>query len=86
MRRLSFRRKGALRVTQQGLTRSRIKSDGSILMRDFDNEEWTYSWITIQPGILLLRLSHDNPPDEEAETFEFVEFTPPVSIEFIAET
>lgn len=55
-----------------------------VVMRDFDAEEWSYEWRRIMDGQSLLVLCHDNAPwAAEQQTFDFVEFATPVSIEFI---
>ncbi len=52
-----------------------------IVRRDFDAEEWRYEWISRADKIVILRLLHDHDPDA-TDTFDFVEFSTPVSIEF----
>lgn len=71
---------GILRVTQRcGGTHDEPK----LLVRDFAASEWTPEWIG-RYGISVLRVSHDNVNDF-AESFDFVEFSSPVQIEFIAQ-
>lgn len=52
-------------------------------MRDFDASEWSYQWVKLC-GVDILRVIHDN-VDDVAESFEFVEFSAPAQIEFIAQ-
>jgi len=49
--------------------------------RDFDAEEWSYEWAGKNS---LLRLLHDGDTDA-TDSCDFVEFSAPVSIEFIRE-
>jgi len=52
-------------------------------MRDLDASEWSYEWVR-RGGVDILRVMHDN-ADDEADSFEFIEFSSPVQIEFIAQ-
>ena len=66
-------RTGILKVTQ-------IHSK-EIYRRDFDAQEWSYEWVTINNGIIILRLLHDRDPDATT-SYDFMEFSAPVNIEF----
>ena len=60
-----------------------IRVTGNEYIRDFDASEWSHEWVT-RGATGVLRVLHDNTEDD-GETFDFVEFSHPVSIEFIAE-
>lgn len=69
---MAIGKKGALKVTQ-------IR-DKEILRRDFDAEEWSYHWVKYG-DVEILRLEHDEDP-EATDSFDFIEYSCPVSIEF----
>ena len=70
---------GILRVTQlRGIGRK-----PATVVRDFDNEEWVYFWVE-NKYFTILRLERRNAPID-SETYEFAEFSAPVSVEFISE-
>lgn len=48
--------------------------------RDFDASEWHHEWLK-RNGVDVLRLLHDADP-EATTTFDYVEFSAPVRIEF----
>jgi len=73
------RREGLLRITQ--LISNPKNSD--VCVRDLPADEWSYRWFD-RSGVTVLRLEHDN-ADDNLESFEFIEFSAPVQIEFIAE-
>ncbi len=52
-----------------------------IIRRDFDAEEWGYEWVK-RNGVEVLRLLHDRDP-EATDSFDFVEFSTPVSVSFV---
>ena len=64
---------GLLRVTQL--------SGNQTIVRDFDNEEWSYQWYPIGDQTML-RLNHDRDPDATI-SFDYVDFSAPVNVEFI---
>jgi hypothetical protein len=73
------REEGILRVVQLvGNTQT-----PEAFMRDFDASEWSYEWAK-RCGVDMLRMMHDN-TDDEADSFEFIEFSAPVQVEFIAQ-
>ena len=67
--------KGFYRVT----TFSRKKP----VARDFDAEEWSHEWLK-RNEVAVLRLLHDSEPGAK-DSFDFVEFSVPISIEFVRE-
>lgn len=67
--------KGFYRVTRA--------SRNKLIVRDFDAEEWSYEWHK-QNEIPILRLLHDGEPGVK-DSFDFVEYSTPVSIEFVRE-
>lgn len=73
------RKEGILRVVQ--VTSPMLPTEACI--RDFDASEWSHGW-TKRGAVDILRVMHDN-TDDDADTFEFVEFSAPVQIEFIAQ-
>lgn len=73
------RREGILRVTQ--LTSKSQYPD--VFVRDLPASEWSHKWIN-RDGVAIVRFEHDN-TDDEADSFEFIEFSAPVQVEFIAE-
>lgn len=73
------RRAGILRVTPMV-----AGVDSKDVMRDFNAEEWSYKWVPITPYYSTLRVQHDN-SDEDSDSFEYIEFSSPVHIEFIPE-
>lgn len=50
---------------------------------DFDADEWSFEWTT-RNGVEILRLLHDRDP-EATTSFDFVEFSKPVSVAFVFE-
>ena len=73
------RREGILRITQ--LVGN--KQNQNVFIRDLDATEWSYEWAK-RGGVDILRVTHDNTNDY-TDTFEFIEFSAPVQIEFIAQ-
>lgn len=51
-----------------------------ILRQEFDSMEWGFEWYK-RNDMQILRLGHDGDP-EATHSFDFVEFSCPVSIEF----
>ena len=70
--------KGLLRITQFVGTSRQPKE----FYRDFDADEWSYQWVN-RGGTQVLRLQHDRAQTAD-ESCEFVEFSAPVTVEFIA--
>ena len=77
------RKEGLLRVIQLKSDSLRLTRLTGEYIRDFDASEWSHEWVT-RGATGVLRVLHDNTEDD-GETFDFVEFSHPVSIEFIAE-
>lgn len=50
------------------------------IRRDFDAEEWSHVWVK-RGGVDVLQLLHDGDP-EATDSFDFVEFSAPVTIAF----
>jgi hypothetical protein len=73
------RKEGILRVIQLAGNLNKPQTH----IRDFDGSEWSHDWLK-RGGADILRVMHDN-ADNESDSFEFVEFSTPVMIEFIAE-
>ena len=73
------RAEGILRVVQFAGNRQKPEE----FMRDLDASEWSHEWVK-RGGVDVLRVIHDN-IDDEADSFEFIEFSSPVQIEFIAQ-
>ena len=68
---------GSYQVTQIG-------PEGALVRRDFDAEEWRYEWTKMRSGGEVLRLTHDGDPCATTD-FCFVDFSTPVSIEFVSD-
>lgn len=67
----------------KGLYRVTSTAGNKLVVRDFDAEEWSYGWGR-QNDVPVLRLLHDGDPDAK-DSFDFVEYSSPVSIEFVRE-
>jgi hypothetical protein len=74
------RKEGILRVVQLA---GNTQKTPEAFMRDFDASEWSSEWAK-RCGVDILRVMHDN-TDDEADSFEFIEFSAPVQVEFIAQ-
>lgn len=73
------RREGILRIVKlAGNPRN-----PEMFMRDLPADEWSYRWAK-RDGVDVLVLLHDN-TDDVADSFEFIEFSTPVQVEFIAQ-
>jgi hypothetical protein len=70
--------KGFLRITQFVGAARQPKE----FYRDYDAEEWSHQWVNLG-GVQVLRLQHDKARTAD-ESCELVEFSTPVTVEFIA--
>jgi hypothetical protein len=53
-------------------------------IRDFDADEWSYRWVERGgAGTLVLHLARNLAMSTQGTTYEFVEFSLPVSVELI---
>ena len=73
------RKEGVLRIVQLAGNSKTPES----FVRDLDASEWSYEFCN-RGGVDILRVMHDN-TDDEADSYEFMEFSFPVRVEFIAE-
>ena len=69
---MAIRKPGTIIVTQM--------HGKEVLRRDFDAEEWGYTWVKLGE-VEVLRLEHDADPAATA-FFDYVEFSTPVVVEF----
>ena len=69
---MAIRKAGTIKVQQaQGK---------HLIRRDFDAQEWGYEWHK-QNGVDFVRLLHDADPSA-TDTYDFVDYSCPVSVEF----
>jgi hypothetical protein len=68
------------KMLRKGLLKVKQLHEKGVIRRDFDAEEWEYAWLK-RGDAVVLRLEHSGDPDA-TDSFDFVEFSPPVSIEF----
>ncbi len=67
----------------KGFYRVTTSFRNKLIVRDFDAEEWSYEWLK-RNEVDVLYLLHDGDPDAK-NSFDFVEYSTPVSIEFVRE-